>query len=92
MSRMAEDVSRVRLFTGPAVMYLINLVTLISLSVFFMFKRQPELTLYVLAPLPILAFIIYYVKTHLIFFVKLCRPHWVPSPQMHSRPIPVSGL
>ena len=63
MSRMAEDVSRVRLFTGPAVMYLINLVTLISLSVFFMFKRQPELTLYVLAPLPILAFIIYYVNT-----------------------------
>jgi ATP-binding cassette subfamily B protein len=63
MSRMAEDVSRVRMFTGPAIMYLINLVTLISLSVFFMFKRQPELTLYVLAPLPILAFIIYRVNT-----------------------------
>jgi ATP-binding cassette subfamily B protein len=63
MSRMAEDVSRVRMFTGPAVMYLINLVTLISMSVFFMFKRQPELTLYVLAPLPILAFIIYFVNT-----------------------------
>ena len=62
MSRMAEDVSRVRMFTGPAVMYLINLVTLISMSVFFMFKRQPELTLYVLAPLPILAFIIYFVN------------------------------
>jgi ATP-binding cassette subfamily B protein len=63
MSRMAEDVSRVRMFTGPAVMYLINLVTLISMSVFFMFKRQPELTLYVLAPLPILAIIIYFVNT-----------------------------
>jgi ATP-binding cassette subfamily B protein len=63
MSRMAEDVSRVRMFTGPAVMYLINLITLISMSVFFMFKRQPELTIYVLAPLPILAFIIYYVNT-----------------------------
>ncbi|HEU4633552.1 MAG TPA: ABC transporter ATP-binding protein, partial [Flavisolibacter sp.] len=63
MSRMAEDVSRVRMFTGPAVMYLINLVTLISMSVFFMFKRQPELTLYVLAPLPVLAFIIYFVNT-----------------------------
>ncbi|HEX6332577.1 MAG TPA: ABC transporter ATP-binding protein [Flavisolibacter sp.] len=63
MSRMAEDVSRVRMFTGPAVMYLINLVTLISLSVFFMFKRDPELTLYVLAPLPILAIIIYSVNT-----------------------------
>lgn len=63
MSRMAEDVSRVRMFTGPAIMYLINLVTLISMSVFFMFKRQPELTLYVLAPLPVLAVIIYFVNT-----------------------------
>ena len=35
MSRMAEDVSRVRMFTGPAIMYLVNLITLISLSVFF---------------------------------------------------------
>ena len=63
MSRMAEDVSRVRMFTGPAIMYLINLVALISMSVFFMYKRSPELTLYVLAPLPILAFTIYYVNT-----------------------------
>lgn len=63
MSRMAEDVSRVRMFTGPAIMYLINLIALIGLSVFFMFRRSPELTLYVLAPLPILAFTIYYVNT-----------------------------
>jgi len=62
MSRMAEDVSRVRMFTGPAIMYLINLVTLISLSVFFMWKRDPELTLYVLMPLPILAIAIYLVN------------------------------
>jgi ATP-binding cassette subfamily B protein len=63
MSRMAEDVSRVRMFTGPAIMYLINLITLISMSVFFMFRREPELTLYVLAPLPILAVTIYLVNT-----------------------------
>jgi ATP-binding cassette subfamily B multidrug efflux pump len=63
MSRIAEDVSRVRMFTGPAIMYLINLVALISFSVFFMFKRDAELTLYVLAPLPILAITIYYVNT-----------------------------
>ena len=63
MSRIAEDVSRVRMFTGPAIMYFINLVALISLSVFFMYKRSPELTLYVLSPLPILAFTIYYVNT-----------------------------
>jgi len=62
MSRIAEDVSRVRMFTGPAIMYFINLVAVISFSVFFMFKRNAELTLYVLAPLPILAVTIYYVN------------------------------
>jgi ATP-binding cassette, subfamily B, multidrug efflux pump len=63
MNRMAEDVSRVRMYTGPAIMYLINLVALISLSVFYMVKKNPELSLYVLAPLPILALTIYYVNT-----------------------------
>ena len=63
MSRMAEDVSRVRMFTGPAIMYFINLIALISLSVFFMYKRSPELTLYVLSPLPVLALTIYLVNS-----------------------------
>jgi ATP-binding cassette subfamily B protein len=62
MNRIAEDVSRVRMFTGPAIMYLVNLITIISLSVFFMLKRDTELTMYVLAPLPILAITIYYVN------------------------------
>ena len=62
MNRMAEDVSRVRMYTGPAIMYLINLVALISLSVFYMVKKNPELSLYVLAPLPILAVTIYFVN------------------------------
>jgi len=63
MSRMAEDVARVRMFTGPAIMYLINLVALISLSLFYMLKKDVELTVYVLAPLPILAITIYYVNS-----------------------------
>ena len=62
MNRIAEDVSRVRMYTGPAVMYLINLIALISLSVFFMVKKNAELTFYVLAPLPILAVTIYFVN------------------------------
>jgi ATP-binding cassette subfamily B multidrug efflux pump len=62
MNRISEDVSRVRMFTGPSVMYLVNLVAVISLSVFFMYKRDSLLTLYVLAPLPILAVAIYYVN------------------------------
>jgi ATP-binding cassette subfamily B multidrug efflux pump len=62
MNRIAEDVSRVRQFTGPAIMYLANLLAVISLSVFYMVKRDAELTLYVLAPLPILAITIYLVN------------------------------
>ena len=62
MNRITEDVSRVRMFTGPAIMYLANLITIISLSVFFMLKRDAELTMYVLAPLPILAVTIYFVN------------------------------
>jgi ATP-binding cassette, subfamily B, multidrug efflux pump len=62
MNRIADDVSRVRMFTGPAIMYVINLTAMISLSVFFMVKRDAELTLYVLAPLPILAIAIYYIN------------------------------
>jgi ATP-binding cassette subfamily B protein len=50
------------MFTGPAIMYLANLIAIISLSVFFMLKRDAELTMYVLAPLPILAITIYYVN------------------------------
>ena len=63
MSRMAEDVSRVRMYTGPAMMYLTNLIAVIGFSLFFMIRKDALLTLYVLAPLPILAVTIYYVNT-----------------------------
>lgn len=63
MNRITEDVSRVRMFTGPALMYSFNLFTLISLSLFFMFRTDVLLTIYVIAPLPLLAFIIYKVNT-----------------------------
>src|ERR1700704_3810033 len=62
MNRISEDVSRVRMYTGPSLMYLVNLVAVISLTVFFMYKRDALLTLYVLAPLPILAVAIYFVN------------------------------
>jgi ATP-binding cassette subfamily B protein len=62
MSRMAEDVGRVRMYTGPAIMYLVNLCALISFSLFYMFRKDTMLTLYVLSPLPILAIAIYFVN------------------------------
>jgi ATP-binding cassette subfamily B multidrug efflux pump len=63
MNRMAEDVSRVRMYIGPAVMYLINLVTLIGFCVFNMLRKDVHLTILVLAPLPILAITIYFVNS-----------------------------
>lgn len=62
MSRISEDVSRVRMYTGPSVMYLTNLTVLIGFSLFYMFRENAMLTLYVLSPLPILAAAIYYVN------------------------------
>ncbi len=62
MSRMAEDVSRVRMYTGPAIMYLANLLATIGFSLYFMIRKDALLTLYVLAPLPILAVTIYTVN------------------------------
>ena len=63
MNRMSEDVSRVRMYTGPSIMYLINLISIIGFCLFNMFSKDLKLSLYVLAPLPILAVTIYIVNT-----------------------------
>jgi ATP-binding cassette subfamily B protein len=63
MNRITEDVSRVRMFTGPAIMYLTNLIALISFCVVNMLRKDAMLTMYVLAPLPVLAITIYVVNT-----------------------------
>lgn len=63
MNRIAEDVSRVRMYTGPAIMYFINLAAVIGFSIFFMLRSDVKLTLVALCPLPILAFTIYFVNT-----------------------------
>lgn len=63
MNRISEDVSRVRMYTGPAIMYLVNLVSLIALCVVNMLGKDAYLTIMVLAPLPLLAITIYFVNT-----------------------------
>ena len=59
MSRISEDVSRVRMYVGPALMYSINTVTLFVIVISYMVSVAPKLTLYTLLPLPILSFLIY---------------------------------
>ena len=59
MSRISEDVSRVRMYVGPALMYSINTITLFVIVISYMVSVAPKLTLYTLLPLPILSFLIY---------------------------------
>jgi len=65
MNRISEDVSRVRMYLGPGIMYTTNLVTRFVLVVAVMLSIDVELTLYALAPLPILSVLIYYVSNQI---------------------------
>ena len=59
MNRISEDVSRVRMYFGPAIMYSINTITLIIITFFYMYRQSPELTLYTVSPLPVLSYAIF---------------------------------
>ena len=62
MNRISEDVTRVRMYLGPGVMYSINMVVLFTLVIVTMLSINVKLTLYALMPLPVLSAIIYYVS------------------------------
>ena len=59
MNRISEDVGKVRMYFGPAIMYSINIITLFIIVIAYMVSIAPKLTLYTLIPLPILSFLIY---------------------------------
>lgn len=65
MNRITEDVNRVRMYLGPAMMYAINMFFLFSLVIWKMFSINTTLTLYVLIPFPVLAFAVYYVSNQI---------------------------
>ncbi len=62
MSRITEDVSKVRMYLGPALLYGINLIALFVIVIIAMFKVSPTLSFYTLLPLPFLSISIYYVS------------------------------
>lgn len=62
MARISEDVSKVRMYIGPAIMYGINLLTLFLMVIPYMISINPTLTLYSLLPLPVLSLSIYFVS------------------------------
>jgi ATP-binding cassette subfamily B protein len=62
MNRISEDVSRVRMYLGPSIMYGLQLFTLFFMLIPIMFMISVKLTLFALIPLPLLSFSIYYVN------------------------------
>jgi len=62
MNRISEDVGRVRMYVGPALMYIVDTIVTITTVVIFMWHESPQLTLLVLAPLPFLSVMIFYVS------------------------------
>ncbi len=66
MARISEDVSKVRMYVGPSIMYGLNLITVFTLVIYYMYHVSTTLMWYVLLPLPILSFSIYYVNSLII--------------------------
>ncbi|MBL6873326.1 MAG: ABC transporter ATP-binding protein [Flavobacteriales bacterium] len=62
MARISEDVSKVRMFLGPATMYPINMISLFTLVMYHMFSINVKLSLFVLAPLPIMSISIFFIS------------------------------
>lgn len=62
MSRISEDVMKVRMYVGPALMYSVNTLTLFVIALSYMASIAPTLTLYTVAPLPILSIAIYFLS------------------------------
>lgn len=65
MNRISEDVGRVRMYAGPAVMYTTTTLITLVMTIFFMFRTDVIFSLYVLAPLPVLAWSIYVVSNRI---------------------------
>lgn len=59
MNRISEDVGKVRMYVGPAVMYTINTLIRFTIVIIYMYNVSPTLTLYTLLPLPLLSYIIF---------------------------------
>lgn len=65
MNRISEDVSKVRMYVGPAWMYGLNLIVLFVIVIPYMFSVNMKLALYTLLPLPVLSISIYFVSNHI---------------------------
>ena len=63
LNRLSEDVVAIRMYLGPGVMYVVNLVVLLIITSTYMLMTNVEMTIWTLVPLPILSFVIYKVSS-----------------------------
>jgi len=63
MNRLSEDVVAIRMYLGPGVMYIANLLVLLIITSIYMFQTDVEMTIWTLIPLPILSYLIYKVSS-----------------------------
>ena len=85
MNRISEDVTKVRMYLGPAIMYSINVSVLFIMVISFMIYKNLTLTLYVLFPLPILSIIIYKVSSIINKKVKLLNKNNLELPPLFKK-------
>ena len=65
MNRISEDVSKVRMYVGPALMYTINTAALFVIIISYMISVSPSLTMYTIIPLPFLSYLIFKLSKHI---------------------------
>ena len=80
MNRISEDVSKVRMYVGPALMYTINTISLFVIIITYMLSIDVKLTLYTIIPLPILSLLIYKLSRQ----INICLLYTSPSPRDQS--------
>ena len=92
MNRISEDVSKVRMYVGPALMYTINTIALFIIIISYMISVAPALTAYTIIPLPILSFLIFKLSKKLILRVKKYKNHFPELQLIHKNHLVVFQL
>lgn len=66
MARISEDIGHVRMYVGPGIMYTFNTISLVIIVIIAMVMVNPKLTLFTIAPLPLLSILIYFVENRVL--------------------------
>lgn len=91
MNRISEDVGRVRMYVGPAIMYSINMIVMFILVVWAMYSVNARLATFVLIPLPLMSLLVYYVHDRINKKSEAVQERFLRCRPLCRKPFPVSG-